>query len=89
MTTTAIASGLIEQEARALLTRLERVRPFALPLGSRQIVQVPSGGIGVTQAVNEGKPLILHQARTPIARALQGLADQVRSRIAAESAPRR
>ena len=30
MTTTAIASGLIEQEARALLTRLERVRPFAL-----------------------------------------------------------
>jgi hypothetical protein len=30
MATTAIASGLIEQEARALLTRLERVKPFAL-----------------------------------------------------------
>jgi pilus assembly protein CpaE len=50
-------------------------------LGSRRIIQVPTGGPEVTQAVNEGKPLVLHQARSPVARALQGLAEQVRTRI--------
>jgi pilus assembly protein CpaE len=58
-------------------------------LGSRNIVQIPSGGLGLTQAVNEGKPLVLHNARSPVARAMQGLAEQVRARIAAEPAPRR
>jgi hypothetical protein len=40
MTTVAIASWLIEQEARALLTRLERVKPFAL-----HETMVPAAGL--------------------------------------------
>jgi hypothetical protein len=40
MTTVTIASWLIEQEARALLTRLERVKPFAL-----HETMVPAAGL--------------------------------------------
>jgi pilus assembly protein CpaE len=50
-------------------------------LGTRRIVQIPTGGPEVTQAVSEGKPLVLHQGRSPVARALQALAEQVRSRV--------
>lgn len=52
-------------------------------LGSRRIVQIPSGGPEMTQAINQGKPLVLHQPRSPVARALQGLAEQVRTRLTA------
>jgi pilus assembly protein CpaE len=51
-------------------------------LGSRPITHIPSGGAGVTQAVNEGRPLVLNQSRSPITRALDGLATQVRKRVA-------
>ena len=40
MTTVTIASWLIEQEARGLLTRLERVKPFAL-----HETMVPAAGL--------------------------------------------
>jgi Flp pilus assembly CpaE family ATPase len=49
-------------------------------LGSRSILQMPTGGPEVGQAVNEGRPVVLHQAKTPFARALQALAEQVRAR---------
>src|SRR6267143_907293 len=39
-------------------------------LGSRSILQIPTGGPEVAQAVNEGRPLVLHQPKTPVARAL-------------------
>jgi pilus assembly protein CpaE len=51
-------------------------------LGSRTILQIPAGGPEVTQAINEGRPLVLHQPRSPVARALQTLAEQVRARVA-------
>jgi pilus assembly protein CpaE len=57
-------------------------------LGSRRIVQIPTGGPEVSQSVNEGKPLVLHQPKSPVARALHSLAEQVRARIG-EPAPRR
>jgi pilus assembly protein CpaE len=50
-------------------------------LGSRRIVQVPTGGAEITQAINEGKPLVLHQARSPVARALQSLVEQVLTHV--------
>jgi pilus assembly protein CpaE len=50
-------------------------------LGSRSILQVPTGGPEVSQALNEGRPLVLHQPKSPIARALHTLAEQVRSRV--------
>jgi len=49
-------------------------------LGTRAIVQIPTGGPEVAQAINEGRPLILHQPRSPVARALNGLAREVRTR---------
>jgi pilus assembly protein CpaE len=57
-------------------------------LGTRAILQIPSGGEEVTQAVNEGRPLVLHQPRSSVARALNGLAQEVRTRIGAgQSSP--
>ena len=50
-------------------------------IGSPRLVQVPTGGPELTQAINEGKPLVLHQAKHPVARAFQGLAEQVRTRV--------
>ncbi len=52
-------------------------------LGTRAIVQIPAGGPEVAQAINEGRPLILHQPRSPVARALNGLAREVRTRARA------
>jgi MinD-like ATPase involved in chromosome partitioning or flagellar assembly len=57
-------------------------------LGSRTMLQVPTAGPELTQAVNEGRPVVLHQPRSPIARALQVVAEQVRTRVA-DPAPRR
>jgi pilus assembly protein CpaE len=50
-------------------------------LGSRAILQIPTGGPEVTQAINEGRPMVFHQQRNPVSRALQAVADQVRSRV--------
>ena len=51
-------------------------------LGTRSIIQIPTGGPELTQAVNEGRPLVLHQPKSPVGRALQALAEQVRQRVA-------
>ena len=55
---------------------------IATLLGTHDIHQVPTGGPEVTQAINEGRPLVLHQPKSPIARALQVLAAQIRQRVA-------
>jgi pilus assembly protein CpaE len=60
---------------------------IATVLGSRAIVQIPAGGPEITQAINDGRPLVLNQARSPVGRALQAVAEHVRSRVA-EPAPR-
>jgi pilus assembly protein CpaE len=51
-------------------------------LGTRTYVNIPTGGPEVTQAVNEGRPLVLHQPKSPVGRALHTLAEQVRQRVA-------
>ncbi len=51
-------------------------------LGTRNMLQMPTAGPELTQAVNEGRPVILHQPRSPVARALQAVAEQVRTRVA-------
>jgi len=56
---------------------------IATLLGTHDIHQIPTGGPEMTQAVNEGRPVVLHQPKSPVARALQTLAAQVRQRIAA------
>jgi pilus assembly protein CpaE len=53
----------------------------AKAVGSRAIHQLPTGGPELTQAVNEGRPPVLHQPKSPMSRALQTLFDQVRTRI--------
>ena len=51
-------------------------------LGSRAILQVPSGGPEVTRAINTGRPLVLHQPKSPVTRALGVIAERVRTRVA-------
>jgi pilus assembly protein CpaE len=51
-------------------------------LGSRAIHQLPTAGPDLTQAINEGRPPVLHQPKSPVARALSVLFEQVRTRIA-------
>jgi pilus assembly protein CpaE len=51
-------------------------------LGSRAILQLPTAGPELTQAVNEGRPPVLHQPKWPMSRALHVLFEQVQSRIA-------
>jgi pilus assembly protein CpaE len=53
----------------------------AKAVGSRAIHQLPTGGPELTQAVNEGRPPVLHQPKSPMSRGLQALFDQVRTRI--------
>jgi pilus assembly protein CpaE len=55
---------------------------IATLLGTRDFIQVPTGGIEITQAVNEGRPLVLHSPKSPVARAMQSLAGYVRQRVA-------
>jgi MinD-like ATPase involved in chromosome partitioning or flagellar assembly len=55
---------------------------IATLLGTHAIHHVPTGGPEVTQAINEGRPLVLHQPKSPVARALQGLAAQIHQRVA-------
>jgi pilus assembly protein CpaE len=50
-------------------------------LGKRAILQIPTAGPELTQAINEGRPVALHQLKSPVGRALQTIADQVRTRI--------
>jgi len=50
-------------------------------LGKRPILQIPTAGPEMTQAINEGRPVALHQPKSPVGRALQTVADQVRTRI--------
>jgi pilus assembly protein CpaE len=57
-------------------------------LATRAIHQLPTGGPELTQAVNEGRPPVLHQPKSPLSRALHVLFEQVRSRIAAPVARR-
>jgi pilus assembly protein CpaE len=61
---------------------------IASVLGSRMMLQVPTAGPELTQAVNEGRPVVLHQPRSPVARALQVVAEQVRTRVADPAARR-
>lgn len=61
---------------------------IATVLGSRAILQIPTGGPEVTQAANEGRPLVLTQPRSPVSRGLQAAVEHIRSRVA-EPAPNR
>jgi pilus assembly protein CpaE len=61
---------------------------IATVLGTRNVLQVPTGGPEVTQAANDGRPLVLHQGRSPVAKALQSVAEHVRSRVAEPAARR-
>jgi pilus assembly protein CpaE len=54
---------------------------IASVLGSRSILQIPTAGPELTQSVNEGRPPLLHQPKSPVTRALQAVADQVRMRV--------
>jgi len=55
---------------------------IANALDSRAIHQLPTAGAELTQAVNEGRPPVLHQSKSPMGRALQVLFEQVRARVA-------
>jgi len=50
-------------------------------LGKRAILHIPTAGPELTQAINQGRPLALHQPKSPVGRALHTVADQVRTRI--------
>jgi pilus assembly protein CpaE len=55
-------------------------------LGSRSILRIPTGGSEVTEAVNVGRPVVLDKPGTPVARALQALAEHVRTRTGGAAA---
>jgi Flp pilus assembly CpaE family ATPase len=54
----------------------------ARAVGTRSIHQLPTGGAALTRAVNEGRPPVVHQPKSPYSRALYALYEQVRTRIA-------
>lgn len=88
----ARALGYPEDRMTFVLNRASHLAGLAIDdiggvLGTRRILQIPTGGPEVLQAVNDGKPLVQHQARSSVARALQTLTEQVRARIG-EAAPR-
>jgi pilus assembly protein CpaE len=51
-------------------------------LGTPDVIQIPSGGAVVSQALNEGRPLVAYQPRSPVSRALQLVSQEVRQRVA-------
>jgi MinD-like ATPase involved in chromosome partitioning or flagellar assembly len=51
-------------------------------LGSRAILQIPTGGPELSQAINAGRPVVVHQTKSPVVRAIHALADHVASRVA-------
>jgi pilus assembly protein CpaE len=55
---------------------------IATLVGSRTIHQLPTTGPELTQAINEGRPAVIHQPKSPVARALRGLAEVIQSRVA-------
>jgi pilus assembly protein CpaE len=52
-------------------------------IGTRRILQLPSGGAQPTQAANHGRGFLEEQPRSPLARALHAVAEQVRLMAAA------
>ena len=55
---------------------------IATLLGARTFHQIPSGGAEVSRAANTGRPLVLHQPKSTVGKALLALGDQVRHRVA-------
>jgi hypothetical protein len=51
----------------------------AAVLGTRQIFQLPSAGLALSRAINEGKPLLATQPRAPYSRTVAALAEHIRS----------
>ena len=51
---------------------------IASVIGTRRIFQLPSAGPQPTQAANHGRGYLEEQPRTPLAKALQALAEHVR-----------
>lgn len=51
-------------------------------LGTKEVIQIPSGGAAVSQALNEGRPLVTHQPRSVVSRALQLVSQEVWRRVA-------
>lgn len=55
-------------------------------LGTREVIQIPSGGAAVSQALNEGRPLVAYQPRSAVSRALQLVSQEVRRRVSRAAA---
>jgi pilus assembly protein CpaE len=51
-------------------------------IGRHRILQVPSGGAAVSEAINRGQPLILSHPQLPFSRAIVSIAEHVRSLVA-------
>jgi pilus assembly protein CpaE len=58
-----------------------RLDDISSALGTRRIIQLPSVGREVSDAINDGRPLVLHQPRSTFTRAILGLAEQVRQEV--------
>ncbi len=85
--------GLAEDRMCFVLNRATTLAGLSLEhvasaLGSRAIQQVPTAGPELTQAINEGRPPVLHQPKSPVSRALHVLCDRVRTRLADPAARR-
>jgi pilus assembly protein CpaE len=59
-----------------------RFDDIAAAIGTRQILQIPNVGRELSDSINDGRPLLLHQPRSAFSRAIQTLAEQVSSEIA-------
>jgi len=58
-----------------------RFDDIASALGTRRIIQIPGVGREVSDAINDGRPLMLHQPRSAFTRAIVGLAEEVRQQV--------
>jgi pilus assembly protein CpaE len=58
-----------------------RLDDITAALGTRRIIQVPGVGREVSDAINDGRPLVLHQPRSAFTRAILSLAEQVRVEV--------
>ena len=71
----------LDAQGREAEHRRGHAQQFSEHLGKRAILHIPTAGPELTQAINQGRPLALHQPKSPVGRALQAVADQVRTRI--------
>ncbi|MBM2812972.1 MAG: MinD/ParA family protein [Chloroflexi bacterium] len=62
---------------------------IASAIGTRRVFQLPSAGLALSRAINDGRPLVVDQPKAPYSRAVAAIADHVRMIASGVQAPAR